>query len=436
MNRLHERYNKEICEALKKELNFPNVMMVPKLEKIVINILSNAFKFTPEGGDILLEATYSSENSSSGVNILTITVKDSGKGIPPESLERIFDRFYQVESSARKEGGGTGIGLSLAREMARLMHGDIKVESEICQGSRFMLHIPLGKNHLSDDEYSLLKTDPWMYSVRNLSLEESETVASENEEKVSMEKPLILVVEDNRDIRIQLADHFSNNFILMEAVDGVAGEKKATQFIPDLIITDIMMPRMDGTELCHRLKNDERTSHIPIIMLTAKVSMTDKINGFQIGADDFISKPFHIAELDARVNNLIEQRKKLRERFSREITLEPSEISITPLDEKFLERAIETVERHLSDENFDLPEFRADMNMSRSTLFRKLHALTGQSPTEFIRTIRLKRASSLLKQKFGNVTQVSLEVGFNNLSYFNRSFKKLYGVTPMEFGRK
>jgi AraC-like DNA-binding protein len=170
-------------------------------------------------------------------------------------------------------------------------------------------------------------------------------------------------------------------------------------------------------------------------MLTAKVSGDDKITGLQTGADDYIPKPFNMVELKTRVKNLIEQRKKLRERFSREITLEPHDISITPMDEKFLKRAIEIVEAHINDEDFDLVILRKEMNMSRSTLFRKLHALTGQSPTEFIRTLRLKRAANLLKQKFGNIMQISLEVGFNNISYFNRSFKKLYGVSPVEYSK-
>jgi DNA-binding response OmpR family regulator len=252
-------------------------------------------------------------------------------------------------------------------------------------------------------------------------------------EKSNGERPVLLIVEDNRDIRILLSDSFNREYSVVEAIDGVAGLKKATGIIPDLIITDIMMPRMDGSELCHKLKNDLRTSHIPIIMLTAKVTPEDKINGFHTGADDYIPKPFHMAELKARVANLIEQRRMLRERFSREVTLQPRDISITPLDEQFLNRSIEVVENHMDEEHFGLPEFLSEINMTRSTLFRKLRALTSQSPTEFIRTIRLKRAASLLKQNFGNVTQVSLEVGFNSLSYFNTSFKKLYGVSPVEY---
>jgi len=243
----------------------------------------------------------------------------------------------------------------------------------------------------------------------------------------------MLVVEDNQDIRIQLLDNFNRQYVIIEAIDGTAGLKKATETIPDIIITDLMMPGMDGIELCEKLKNDERTSHIPVIMLTARASLEDKIKGYQTGADDYMPKPFHMAELKVRVANLLEQRRNLRKRFGREVSLQPGDIAITPLDERFLNRAVEIVEKHMHDDTFNILNFRKEINMSGSTLFRKLHALTDQSPTEFIRTIRLKRAASLLEQNFGNVSQISYEVGFNNLSYFNKSFKKLFGVSPMEY---
>jgi len=406
-----------------------------KLDKVTINLLSNAFKFTPEGGEVNLSAQYRSSDDPKISHILEILVIDTGTGIPAGSLEKVFDRFYQVESSLKKEGGGTGIGLSLAREMARLMYGDITIQSENCQGSTFNFHFPLGKDHLNEYEFVLLKGLPETVAFLPNLFEKTENDKTNQELKSTDRNPVLLIVEDNRDIRIQIAENFDKDYNIYEAIDGVSGLKKATDLIPDLIITDLMMPRLDGLELCEKLKSDERTSHIPIIMLTAKVTREDKITGLQTGADDYIPKPFSMAELKARVKNLIEQRIKLRERFSREVTLEPHDISITPLDEKFLKKAVEIVEIHINDENFDLVKLRKEMNMSRSTLFRKLHALTGQSPTEFIRTIRLKRAASLLKQKFGNVTQVSLEVGFNNLSYFNRSFKKLFGLSPIEYSK-
>jgi signal transduction histidine kinase/DNA-binding response OmpR family regulator len=404
-----------------------------KLEKIACNLLSNAFKFTPEGGEIIFTASYKNSDDNLIDRYLEFSVKDNGPGIPAHSLEKIFDRFYQVEESLKSEGGGTGIGLSLTRDIVRLLHGDINVESVLRKGSKFTVLLPLGKTHLKESEYVLMKEKPeFIDLLLNLYTPDAETGTVE-QEKSRDKNPLILIVEDNPDIRMQLADNFRKEYNIQEAIDGIAGLKRATETIPDLIITDLMMPRMDGVELCERLKNDESTSHIPIIMLTAKVTLEDKITGFLTGADDYISKPFHMAELKARVSNLIEQRKKLRERFGREVTLKPGEISITPLDEQFLNRAIEVIEKNMDDEAFGLTEFREKMNITRSTLFRKLQALTNMSPTEFIRNIRLKRAADLLTKGFGNVTQVSLEVGFNNLSYFNRSFKKLYGVSPLEY---
>lgn len=401
-----------------------------KLDKIAINLLSNAFKFTPEGGEVTFNASYKFSGDKEYSQILEFSVKDTGMGIPAKNQEKVFDRFYQVESSLKKEGGGTGIGLSLSKELAHLMHGDITIKSENCEGSTFNFMCPLGKDHLEESEFTLLNDLPESFA---LVPELYGIMDIERPEQIAKSAPILLIVEDNVDIRIHLTENLNRDYNIYEAIDGVSALKKAIELIPDLIITDLMMPRMDGMELCEKLKNDERTSHIPIIMLTAKVSLEDKTSGLLLGADDYIAKPFNLVELRARIKNLIEQRKSLRERFSREITLEPTDISITPMDEKFLKRAIETVENHINEEEFDLSEFRQEMNMSRSTLFRKLHALTGQSPTEFIRTIRLKRAASLLKQNFGNVTQVSLEVGFSNLSYFNRTFKKLFGVSPVEY---
>jgi len=407
-----------------------------KLEKIAGNLLSNAFKFTPAGGTILMTAQYTKNDKEKMPLTLHFSVKDSGTGIPANSLEKIFDRFYQVEESIKNEGGGTGIGLSLAQDMVRLMHGDITVESEEGKGSMFSVQFPLGKDHLHESEFIILKTVPESIFFRPVNNQETEKGITAKNKKSGDGKPVLLIVEDNRDIRMQLSDSLQPRYNVWEAIDGIAGLKKAVEAIPDLIITDLMMPRMDGIEFCEKVKNDERTSHIPVIMLTAKVTLEDKISGLHSGADDYIQKPFNIAELKARISNLIEQRKKLRVRFGREITLEPREITITRLDEKFLNRAIEIIEKHMHNDLFDLPKFREEMNMSGSTLFRKLHALTGQSPTEFIRTIRLKKSARLLKQNFGNVTQASLEVGFNNLSYFNKSFKKLFGISPVEYMKK
>ena len=220
---------------------------------------------------------------------------------------------------------------------------------------------------------------------------------------------------------------------MQEAVDGEEGLSLATDTIPDIIITDLMMPRMDGVELCKKLKTDERTSHIPVIMLTAKATVESRIEGLETGADAYMTKPFNMQELQTRLKSLIEQRKILRERFSKETDLGPSDIAVTSVDEKFLNKAIQIIEDNLGDCDFDVTAMTGEIGMSRMQLFRKLKALTNQTPSEFIRTIRLKRGAQLLKKNFGNVAEITYEVGFNNLSYFAKCFRELYGVSPSEY---
>ncbi len=407
-----------------------------KLEKILNNLLSNAFKFTPEGGHITLKAGYIPGNLGMP-EMLEFSVSDTGIGIPAESLDKIFDRFFQVEESLRREGGGTGLGLSLTRDLTDLMHGEITVQSEPGKGSAFRVRIPLGKDHLQPEEYSIVtgQADMDQKTIRPLSPVEFvyKNADLPDQPVIDNNKPVVLIVEDNKDIRQHIMQHFDRNFSLVEAIDGRSGWLIATEVIPDLVITDLMMPHMDGTELCRQLKTDERTSHIPVVMLTARASLEDKLKGLDTGADDYISKPFNMKELLARSMNLVEQRRKLRERFSREITLEPADIVITSLDEKFLQRAISVAEKYCGEEEFTVNTFCEEMNMSRSTLFRKLYALTGQSSMEFFNTIRLKRAALLLRQHFGNVTTVALEVGFTNPSHFAKIFKKQFGISPRDY---
>ncbi len=402
-----------------------------KLDKVVSNLLSNAFKYTEEGGEITFSAAYIPPEKDAGSSGLELVIKDTGIGISEEDQQHIYDRFYQVEHRKLSEIQGTGIGLSLVMDLVKLMRGEIEVQSEVGKGSTFMVRLPLGRNHLEEAEYTVLDKDMVIRSSTQFMLDESEIAeAATKDTDAEKDHPVVLLVEDNSDLRTQLRESLENHYRIIEAVDGLAGERKAQKMIPDLIITDIMMPKMDGRELSKRIRSNELTSHIPIIMLTALDTLDDKISGLQTGVDDYISKPFQMAELKARISNLIRQREMLKERFSREITLEPSEITVTPLDEKLLRRAIEIVETHMKEEDFSLEIFRQEMNLSRSSLSRKLQALTGQSPTEFIRTIRIKRAASLLGQNFGSVTEVAFEVGFNNLSYFNRTFKKQFGVSP------
>jgi len=408
-----------------------------KLGKILDNLLSNAFKFTPDGGDVKCEVKLPGHEK----NLVEILVQDTGKGIPADQPDKIFNRFHQVEGSHEPESVGTGIGLSLTKELVDLLHGDIKVESELGKGTTFIVQIPVGKEHLKDSEYIIQKrekiTEPAIKADLEVVMEGEESAEDLYQEtKPEEEFPLVLTVEDHADIRVHIREHLEDSFRIMEAEDGVMGLDKAVENIPDLIITDLMMPKMDGVEMCKKLKTDERTSHIPVIMLTAKASVEDRLEGLETGADAYVTKPFNIKELEVRVRKLIEQRKKLRERFSREITLEPKDIAITSADEKFLQRAMAIIEDHMADFEFEVRNFQDEIGMSRMQLFRKLKALTDQTPSEFIRTLRLKRAAKLIEQKFGNVTEITYEVGFNNLSYFAKCFKELYGVTPSEYGKQ
>jgi signal transduction histidine kinase/DNA-binding response OmpR family regulator len=406
-----------------------------KIEKIVTNLLSNAFKFTPEGGNIILRVMYIAGKHDLP-EMLEFSVSDTGVGIPANLTEKIFDRFYQVEESLRRSGSGTGLGLALTRDLIRMMHGEITVDSEPGKGSSFKVKVPLGKDHLRPEEYTLVseQADADQRIVKPaVSADLIEWTAASDQPAMGNDKPVVLIVEDNKDIRQHIMQHFDRDFSLVEAIDGRAGWHIATEVIPDLVITDLMMPHMDGTEMCRQLKSDERTSHIPVIMLTARAGLDDKLKGLETGADDYVSKPFNMKELFARSQNLIGQRKKLRERFSREITLEPRDIVITSLDEKFLQRAIAVAEKYIGEEEFSVSTFCAEMHMSKSTLLRKLYALTGQSSKEFVNTIRLKRAAILLRQNFGNVAAVSLEVGFTNPSHFARIFKKQFGISPREY---
>ncbi|HSO88477.1 MAG TPA: response regulator, partial [Draconibacterium sp.] len=245
--------------------------------------------------------------------------------------------------------------------------------------------------------------------------------------------PHVLIVEDHVDIREFIAENLKDTFFIEQAENGKTGLDQAIKFIPDLVITDIVMPEMDGIDLCRSLKTDEKTSHIPVVILTGKTGIDDRLNGLETGADAYLTKPFNIKELRLQVTKLIEQLQKLRERFTRDLRLEPKDIAVTSADEKFITRAMEIIEKNIGNSEFEVRQFEEEMFMSRMQLFRKIKALTNQTPGDFIRTIRLKRAASLIKQKFGNIAQITYEVGFNNPSYFAKCFKDLYGVLPSDY---
>ena len=400
-----------------------------KLEKIVFNLLSNAFKYTPEGGNVSLSISVTAYNPPEIPKSVCIEVSDTGIGVPEESLTKIFERFYQVDSSEHSSKGGTGIGLSLVKELVEMHNGSIQVKSyqkksdnDINKGgTTFTVNLPLDIRESGKG----LQTEQKLEEIRTISM----PVAKNEHDK----HPLLLVVEDNADLRTFIIEEMQHDFRTIEAENGIVGMKIAFDRNPDLIISDIMMPGIQGTDLCKALKTDERTSHIPIILLTALSSIEEKIAGFEIGADDYITKPFNAEILKTRIYNLIESRRRIRESFSKQILVKPEDITITSLDEKFLKKAMEVVEKYMADATFDVEVFLSEMFVSRTLLYNKLKALTNLSATEFIKTIRLKRASRLLSEGNHNISEVSMMVGFNSRHYFTKCFTKQFGVNPTEY---
>ena len=401
-----------------------------KLEKVFHNLLSNAFKFTKEGGEISIRLTVA-ENKQA-----VISVRDTGIGIPADQLLKVFDRFYQVDSSQTREYEGSGLGMALAKEFVELHHGKISVESKEGQGSTFTVKLPLGKDELIEQAFKLRnsKTNK-LSSLEEFISSEGETEISSDEEPAAIAEhtTTILIVEDNADMRKYIRKTLSVYYQIIEAKNGKEGFQKATELLPDLIISDVMMPEMDGYKLCTLIKTNELTSHIPVILLTAKADRESKLIGLETHADDYLSKPFDMDELKLIVRNRIEERRKMRERFSREIKLEPKHISITSLDEKFITNVLAQIESHMGDENFSIEELSIQAGYSTMHLYRKIKSLTGQTPSQFVRTIRLKRAAELLSRKSDNISQIAYQVGFSNVSYFNKCFKDQFEMTPGDF---
>ncbi|RLD22026.1 MAG: hypothetical protein DRI54_08705, partial [Bacteroidetes bacterium] len=334
---------------------------------------------------------------------------------------------------------GTGIGLALTKELVELHHGQISVESQKGKGSTFTIILPLGKEHLKPEQIAVVKPEEILSPVISTALpnddEECNSVAESNNTC-----PILLIVEDNSDMRFYIREYFENEYQIIEAVDGLDGYEKATDQIPDIIISDVMMPRMDGNEFLRKVKSDQRTSHIPVILLTARASSEDKIEGLETGADDFITKPFDGKELQVRVKNLIEQRERTRKILEEKIQSSKSAIhidfansGITSIDEQFLKSVFENVREHHTESEFNIKELGEAIGLSASQLNRKIKALTGQSTGEFIRTFRLTRAAELIYKKSATIAEIAYEVGFSSPSYFTESFRLHFGKSPTEY---
>lgn len=407
------------------QLHFPEGTTIAyfdkdKLEKILTNLLGNAFKYTKEGRKIAVSVTVDEER-------LRILVEDEGPGIPKKELDKVFDRFYQVEGTEEK---GSGIGLALVKELIDLYRGQISVSSEQGKGSRFKVSLPIGKSSFADNEimYGEWKSDE---TLSNHRLNESYIPETETS-KENSGKPLLLLVEDNLELRQFIVETVDNDYQVVALGNGKEGLEKAIAEIPDIIVSDVMMPVMDGFEFAEKLRKDERTSHIPIILLTAKAGQQHKIDGLKYGADDYMTKPFDAHELLTRMQNLVNQRKLLRKKFAGQVILKPAEITVHSIDEEFLRNIMLAIEKNMGEEEFGVEELAREIAMSRSQLHRKLVALTGQAPSEVLRTARLLRAKELLEKRSATPSEVAFKVGFNSHAYFSKCFKDQFGVSPSE----
>ncbi|MCD4710320.1 MAG: response regulator, partial [Bacteroidales bacterium] len=392
------------------------------VDKVVYNLLSNAFKFTPEHGIIQLSLVLQD-------NMADIIVQDTGKGIAMDKLERIFERYY---SESPEIYAGTGIGLSLSKRLIDIHGGEIKVESEIGKGSKFIVTIPVSKESFSAEEI-VTEMEQVITNRPGLDmLKEEELYPGDHPNGQVRINKTLLVVEDNEELLKYLLDHF-NEFLTRGAANGQEAYDWAVENIPDLIISDVMMPGMDGIELCKQIKENFITSHIPVILLTAKSDIEQKIEGLSVGADAYVAKPFDNDYLTALVKNLLAQRKMLREKFSENSNFIIEDEHITGFDKIFLDKIEAVIQENISDPDFSVEQVLSTVHMSRSQLYRKFKALINKNPSEYIRILRLKYAVGLLNQKQYSVNEIAYMSGFGNVSYFITCFKKYYGKSPRRY---
>ena len=409
--------------------NFTTDFDSDKVEKIIRNLLSNAFKFTPEEGTINVTVKISSNVSCEALvnrppaqaNALTdgcvsLSVQDTGPGIPAKHLDKIFDRFYTVPPTSTTTHN-SGIGLAFTKELVHLQGGSISVESKVGKGATFTVILPLTKSG----------THTAISENRDLA-----PVKVQKEDQAGLKKR-ILVVEDNLDLRNYLVNTMADEYEVITAANGKNGLAKTLETFPALIISDVMMPEMDGNELNQQVKHHLLTSHIPVILLTARSAMEHKLESLQLGADDYITKPFSVEELKLRVRNLIASRQKLRKTFSQEPLLKPSDIAVTPIDQEFLAKALEIIEKNIDNLTFKADQLAKEMSMSRSVFYRKFFALVDANPGDFIRTYRLKKAALLLEKTDATISDISTKVGYSDPSGFIKAFEKHFQTSPTQY---
>lgn len=403
---------------------------IEKYERIILNLISNALKFTPANGQVKIEI------KKVAFNKVSLTISDTGVGISEVDLPHIFNRFYQADASQTRQYEGTGIGLSLVKDLVKLHQATIDVTSTINQGTTFNILFKTGSNHFEPQQIIDAQTTkneeaPNVFVSKKFSEPKGEKELSELVKK--RVKNSVLIVEDNPDVRQFIKEQLSESFAIQVAENGEVGLQKAINNQPDLMITDLMMPKLDGYQLTKEIRADERTSHIPIIMLTSNATEQSKFKGLETGVDAYLTKPFNANELIIRVNNLIEIRSTLQKRFSKTGYIKPNEVTTLSVDQAFLQRIISTIETNLSQESFSLSELATTANMSISQLNRKLNALIGQPAGKLVRTMRLEKGAELLLNNKGSVSEIAYWVGFADQAHFSRSFKEHFSVAPSKY---
>lgn len=390
-----------------------------KVERILINLLSNAIKFTNENGNVYCQIE---SDDNKGIKLI---IGDSGVGIPEEMQAKIFERFFQINNSTNILNQGSGIGLSIAQEFVKLHSGTITLESEENMGSIFTVYLPFVRTTIKSADIN---------SIEIISLENHENEVKQKEtEQVSIKKPVLLIVDDSEDLRAYLRESLKSNYKIIEASDGKQGWQKTLASHPEIIVSDINMPNMDGIMLVKKIKNDIRTKHIPVVLLTVLGEEIEQLKGLETGANDYLTKPFSLKLLNIKINNLLNLNHTLKHIYSKQINLDMPAIEVVSEDEKFLLKIGRFIEEHITDSELSIEELSQKMYMSRGTLYSRILSLTGETPVEYVRSFKLKKAVELLEKSDMKISQIGYEVGFSNPNYFARAFKAKYGISPTEY---
>ncbi|GGZ75339.1 two-component regulator propeller domain-containing protein [Algibacter mikhailovii] len=437
-----EAYNRNICLTIDADvLELSLWADQSMLEKIIFNLLSNAFKVTPDGGAISIDILSNEEpvllplvNEDSPNRAIEIRVSDTGPGLEKDQLDKIFERFYQVERVNKTYYGGTGIGLEVVQSFVTLHKGKIEVESSLGKGTTFKILLPEGKKHLDTKDLLSVSVEKPSRKKSFIINEGEEYKVSEKEQEVLSKSKTILIVEDSTELRNYLKRELKNTFKVLVANNGVEGLELAIKASPDIIITDVIMPEMNGFEFCNKIKSDIKTSHIPLLMLTAKTRIEDRIEGVGFGADAYMAKPFDMRLLKVRLIQLIKSRQSIFDKYFGDVSgqEEREGASSIEIDKEFIQQVLKYINDNISDTDLSVELLASQVSLSRSRLYRKIKGLTGQTVTEFIRKVRLQRAHQILEKGNANISEVCYKVGFSSPSYFTKCFKAHFGILPTE----